>query len=153
VSITGALITGGGGFLGSHLAEHIATLGAPVVCIDNFCTGLRNNQSFLEAKFPRLVTFFETDVCNDPSRWREKIPADSDRKISHVFHFASPASPPHYQRIPLETLWANSLGLKNALQFADDHKARLVFASTSEVYGSPSISPQPESYWGYVNSY
>lgn len=73
--------------------------------------------------------------------------------LSHVFHFASPASPPHYQRIPLETLWVNSVGLKNSLQFADQFKARLTFASTSEVYGSPSVSPQPESYWGNVNSF
>jgi len=75
------------------------------------------------------------------------------KNITHVFHLASPASPPHYQRLALETMWANTVGLEKCIEFADRQGARVVFASTSEIYGDPQVSPQPEDYWGSVNSF
>lgn len=146
-----ALITGGGGFLGSHLAETLLNQGANVICVDNFATGLRRNRNHLEnlKDAKQRLTFIEADVVRDWSTWAPKAP----QSLETIFHFASPASPPHYQRLGLETLWVNSIGLSNALNYADQFGARVVFASTSEVYGDPEISPQPETYWGNVNSY
>lgn len=145
----GILITGGGGFLGSHLAELFLSKKRKVICVDNFSTGLRTNKDFLMAlpSADRLLRFIEADVCLPWQTWAENLD-----EISHVFHFASPASPPHYQRLSLETMWVNTLGLNEALQFADSRQARVVFSSTSEIYGDPELSPQPESYWGNVNT-
>jgi nucleoside-diphosphate-sugar epimerase len=166
---TGVLITGGGGFIGSHLAEYYLDKNIPVVCVDNFCTGLRQNKEELK-EFARLenikdksiqstpenasekLLFFEKDVSL-PWDWAKIIGPDVLKKISHVFHLASPASPPLYQEMAFETLWVNSVGLKHALEFSDSIGARLIFSSTSEVYGDPDCSPQPESYWGRVNSF
>jgi nucleoside-diphosphate-sugar epimerase len=149
---TAVLITGGGGFLGSHLAEYFLEQKIPVICVDNFSTGTRDNRAFLEKKGGKLLTFIEADVAK-PWAWVGDIADDVHRKISHVFHFASPASPPLYQQLSIETMWVNSVGLYEAMQFADSANARVIFASTSEVYGDPNISPQPESYWGSVNSF
>ncbi len=145
------LITGGGGFLGSHLAEKYLLLGAYVVCVDNFSTGLRQNKDHLLslAGADKNLMFLEKDIVEPWEPWCGFLPAGFD----FVFHFASPASPVHYQRLGLETMWANTLGLSRALGFADKRGARVVFASTSEVYGDPEFSPQPESYWGHVNSF
>jgi UDP-glucuronate decarboxylase len=153
MKISGALITGGGGFLGSHLAEEILSKNKPVVCVDNFCTGLRDNKKYLEEKFSKnQLCFIEADVVNPWEEWLRQIPETIMSQISHVFHFASPASPVYYQKLSLETMWVNSVGLQRALHLADSLRARLIFASTSEVYGDPSVSPQPESYWGNVNT-
>lgn len=145
------LITGCAGFIGSHLSEHFLNAGYAVVGIDNFATGLKSNVEHLKT-FPQF-SFFAADVCQP---WDE-IMSHTNLKIldqlQYVFHFASPASPPLYQALALETLKVNSIGLENALKFATQYKARVVFASTSEVYGDPKVHPQPESYWGYVNSY
>lgn len=140
------LVTGAAGFLGSHLCENYLRLGYEVYGLDNFYTGLRSNIEELKSRYPEFQ-FIEKDVSTE---WTS-LPEISN--LQYVFHFASPASPPHYQKLALETLWVNTIGLNNAIQFADKHKARIVFASTSEVYGDPEFSPQPESYWGYVNSF
>lgn len=148
------LITGAGGFLGSHLTERFLSRGHRVVAIDNFSTGMRQNRNYLEALpgASERLFFVEADVCADWSGWLKSLPDFIVPKITHVFHFASPASPPLYQELALETMWVNSLGLNRALEFADSVRARVVFASTSEIYGDPDISPQPESYWGNVNT-
>lgn len=144
----GVLITGGGGFLGSHLAEKYLNLGEQVVCVDNFSTGLRDNKGYLQnLKSSGKLSFIEEDVCEPWMKWSSEI-----KNIKLVYHFASPASPPHYQRLSLETMWVNSVGLANALKFADQQGARVVFASTSEIYGDPEVNPQPETYWGNVNT-
>jgi nucleoside-diphosphate-sugar epimerase len=144
------LITGGGGFLGSHLAERHLEQGYDVVCIDNFATGLRSNKELLQG-LPgagERLKFVEADVCESWDKWS----AGLGDFFETVYHFASPASPPHYQRLGLETMWTNTVGLAKAMQFADAHRGRVVFASTSEIYGDPLVSPQPESYWGNVNT-
>lgn len=140
------IITGVAGFLGSHLAEHYLKKGYAVVGLDNLSTGSLRNIEILSKISPNFK-FYQKDVCDDYRTWPTCTNAE------FVFHFASPASPLHYQKLPLETLWANTKGLEQALLYANQHIARLIFASTSEVYGDPSVSPQPEKYWGYVNSY
>lgn len=150
-TISGVLITGGGGFLGSHLAEYFLRKNIPVVCVDDFCTGLRSNQTYLEElDVPeKKFQFIETNVTESWNSWTGNI---KNKKISHIFHFASPASPPHYQRLSVETMWVNTKGLENAILYADQINARVIFASTSEIYGDPEFSPQKESYWGNVNT-
>jgi nucleoside-diphosphate-sugar epimerase len=144
----GALITGAAGFLGCHLSKTLLDRNIPVVGVDNFVTGSKENIQWLQ-RTSNNFQFIEADVCGD---WTKKIPA-TPSKISHILHFASPASPPIYQNIPVETLEVNSIGTKNCLDLAQSMQARMVFASTSEVYGDPQVSPQPESYWGHVNSF
>jgi dTDP-glucose 4,6-dehydratase len=134
------LITGGAGFLGSHLCEHFLKKGCEVVAIDNLLTGrLENIARLLEG--PRF-RFVKSDVTN-----YLHVPG----KLDVVMHFASPASPADYQRWPIPTLKVGALGTHKALGLAKDKKAVFVLASTSEVYGDPKVSPQPESYWGNVN--
>ncbi|SDZ34759.1 dTDP-glucose 4,6-dehydratase [Amycolatopsis xylanica] len=128
-----ALITGGCGFVGSHLAEHLSRQGTEIICVDNLATGDRAHA---------IGEFVEHDVT-------EPLP-----RLPHcdaVFHLASAASPRDYFRLPIETLRAGSLGTAHALDFARAHGARFVLASTSEVYGDPLEHPQRESYWGNVN--
>lgn len=153
MEITGVLITGGGGFLGSHLAEFYLKQGKPVICVDDFSTGLKSNRPYLEQKpeAKNSFQFIEADVSRPWSLWTDQIKLDR-KKISHVFHFASPASPPHYQRLSIETMWVNTIGLQEAMLFADANKGRVIFASTSEIYGDPEQSPQKETYWGNVNT-
>jgi len=155
------VITGACGFLGSHLVEHYLKRGHRVIGVDNFSTGLRENRKVLlelESASENLQ-LFESDVTQGHPHWFRQSATQSCavaswlKDLKLVLHFASPASPPHYQRLGLETLRVNSEGLDQCLQFADLHGARVIFASTSEVYGDPSVSPQPESYWGNVNSY
>lgn len=156
MAISGVLITGGGGFLGSHLAEHFLKQSLPVICVDNFCTGLKSNYSYLKnlnLSFgaENNLELIEADATACWSLFLNKLKPEQLDRISHVFHFASPASPVHYQELSKETMWVNSVGLNNAIEFADSVGARVVFASTSEVYGDPNINPQPETYWGNVN--
>jgi nucleoside-diphosphate-sugar epimerase len=151
MSIKGALITGGAGFLGSHITEHLLREGIPCIAIDNLCTGRLSNLDFTKG----LSTDFLYIEADGSEPWTQKIhPALKDWKhpISHVFHFASPASPPLYQEMAFQTMDINTKGLEEAIRFADARSARVIFASTSETYGDPEVHPQPESYRGNVNT-
>jgi dTDP-glucose 4,6-dehydratase len=135
-----ALITGGAGFLGSHLCDHLLEKGHRVICVDNLDTGslqniehLRNGEDFLFVNHDVTAPFF------------------IDEGIDFVFHLASPASPIDYLRLPLHTLKVGSYGTHNMLGLAKFKRSRFLIASTSEVYGDPQVHPQPETYWGHVN--
>ncbi|MCY4170248.1 MAG: SDR family oxidoreductase [Bacteroidetes bacterium] len=134
------LITGGAGFLGSHLCDRLLGDGHQVVCIDNFLTGSRDNISHLK-DHPRF-SFLEHDVT-------KYITVDGP--LDYVLHFASPASPIDYLRLPIQTLKVGALGTHNALGLTKAKNACFLLASTSEVYGDPQEHPQKESYWGNVN--
>jgi len=134
------LITGGAGFIGSHLSEELLKKGHSVICVDNLITGRKENVAHI-AEDPRF-RFIEHDMSN-----RVEI----DEKIDYVLSFASPASPVDYLNYPIETLKAGAFGTHNALELAVKHKASFLQASTSEVYGDPEVNPQPETYWGNVN--
>ncbi len=136
-----AVITGGAGFVGSHLCDAMIARGWEVVCFDNLITGAEENIEHLKGD-PRFV-FLRQDVC-EPMNVRESVDA--------VLHFASPASPDDYLKYPLETLRVGSLGTFSALELARAKKAKFLLASTSECYGDPEVNPQPETYWGHVNS-
>jgi dTDP-glucose 4,6-dehydratase len=138
--VTRAVVTGGAGFLGSHLCERLLAEGHAVVCVDNLITGKRENVAHL---VPR--SDFEL-VLHDVSK-----PIEVDGPVDFVLHFASPASPIDYLELPIQTLKVGSLGTHNALGLAKAKRARFLLASTSEVYGDPLVHPQPESYWGNVN--
>jgi dTDP-glucose 4,6-dehydratase len=138
--VTTSLVTGGAGFLGSHLCERLLAEGHRVVCVDNLITGrLDNIRVLLERDDFR---FIRHDVS---------LPLHVDEPIHNVLHFASPASPIDYLELPIQTLKVGSLGTHNTLGLAKEHQATYFLASTSEVYGDPQIHPQPESYWGHVN--
>jgi nucleoside-diphosphate-sugar epimerase len=151
---TTSIVTGGAGFLGSNLVRALLAAGQRVVAIDNFATVRRDNMATLQKEFSRdRLIFVEGDATSSWSELLGGIDSNCWKDLKWVFHFASPASPKFYQKLPLETLWVNSKGLSEAIGFADLHSARLIFASTSEVYGDPTASPQPETYWGHVNSF
>jgi len=134
-----AVVTGGAGFLGSHLCEALLAKGMHVICVDNLDTGnLQNIEHIRDDDF----VFLNQDVTHH---------IELDEDIDFVFHLASPASPIDYARLPLHTLKVGSYGTHNALGLAKFKRARFLLASTSEVYGDPLIHPQPESYWGNVN--
>jgi dTDP-glucose 4,6-dehydratase len=135
-----AVVTGGAGFLGSHLCEALRARGWEVVAIDNLLTGRRENLEGLEGD-PGFE-FVEHDVT-------EYVAVDGP--VDAVLHFASPASPRDYLEYPIKTLKVGSLGTHNTLGLAKDKGARYLLASTSEIYGDPAVHPQPESYWGNVN--
>lgn len=150
------LVTGGAGFVGSHLCDRFIAEGHEVVCLDNLLTGrLENIRHLLES--PRF-TFFEHDVSASIG---DDLPIDlwnglakalqPGKKLDYVLHFASPASPKDYERYPIETLKAGAMGTHNALEFAKSQGSAFLLASTSEVYGDPQVNPQPETYWGHVN--
>jgi nucleoside-diphosphate-sugar epimerase len=135
-----SVVTGGAGFIGSHLCESLLSLGHQVYCLDNLLTGS-------EANIERLVqnplfTFIRYDVTKE-------LPIFPD--VHFVFHLASPASVPDYQKYAEETALVNSIGTRNCLKFAKAYKAKFLYTSTSEVYGSPLEHPQKETYWGNVN--
>ncbi|KUN23366.1 epimerase [Streptomyces antibioticus] len=134
------VVSGGAGFLGSHLCEALLARGDSVCCLDNFSSGRSANIAHLTGN-PR----FDCVLCDVTDRFRFSGEADA------VAHLASPASPFDYERYPLETLAAGSRGTENMLRLAVRHGARLVLASTSEVYGDPLVHPQDEDYWGHVN--
>lgn len=143
------LVTGAAGFIGSHLCEHYLRQGYQVVGMDNFLTGSPDNIEYLQQHYKSDFFFVELDVSK-PWPYIENFHIQN---LKYVFHFASPASVKNYQKYSLDTMWVNSIGLSHAIKFADEHKARLVFASTSEIYGTPLSSPQKESDWGNVNSF
>lgn len=132
------LITGGAGFLGSHLSSSLLSQGNQVYCLDNFCTGRRDNISAL---------------LNDPNFTliRQDVTEPIDLDVDEIYNLACPASPPQYQFDPVKTIRTSMLGAINVLDLARRTGARVLQASTSEVYGDPEVHPQPESYWGRVN--
>src|SRR6516164_2015639 len=134
-----SLVTGGAGFLGSHLCDELLSRGHRVICVDNLETGtLMNIEHIRSDKFVHL----NLDIIE---------PYFVDEQIDFVYHLASPASPIDYLRLPLHTLKVGSYGTHHTLGLAKKHRARFLIASTSEVYGDPQVHPQPESYWGHVN--
>jgi dTDP-glucose 4,6-dehydratase len=136
-----ALISGGAGFIGSHLCDRFLAGGHAVVALDNLSTGRRENIAHLAGSYPRFE-FLEHDVTK---------PLSVAGGFDLVLHLASPASPKDYQEMPIETLEANCAGTSRMLQLAEAKRARFGLASTSEVYGDPDVTPQHESYWGRVN--
>lgn len=134
------VVTGGAGFLGSHLCERFLRENHDVICVDNLLTGDRKNiEPFLSN---RRFRFLEHDVSK---------PIDLSEPVDWILHFASPASPADYARMPIQTLKVGALGTHNSLGLAKSRGSKFLLASTSEVYGDPLISPQTESYWGNVN--
>ena len=133
------LVTGGAGFLGSHICEYLLQKGHEVVCMDNLLTGAEDNIAHLDGK---RFSFVNHDV----SKYIE-----IDGELDYILHFASPASPSDYLEFPIQTLKVGSLGTHNALGLARAKDAVFIIASTSEVYGDPLEHPQKESYWGNVN--
>jgi UDP-glucuronate decarboxylase len=132
------LVTGGAGFVGSHLCDRLIRDGHTVTCLDNLFTGSRANIAHLMS-YPSF-TFVERDV-------QQSLTGEYD----WIFNLACPASPPHYQHDPVETVRTNVLGMINCLELARNTNARILQASTSEVYGDPLVHPQTEAYWGNVN--
>lgn len=135
-----AVVTGGAGFLGSHLCDRLLLEGMKVVCIDNLLTGNLNNISHLFGN--ENFSFIKHDITNFIF-----VPG----KVDYILHFASPASPIDYLKLPIQTLKVGSLGTHKVLGLAKEKNARILLASTSEVYGDPEIHPQEETYWGNVN--
>jgi dTDP-glucose 4,6-dehydratase len=133
------VVTGGAGFLGSHLCEELLSRGHRVICVDNFETGSLENIEHLRSPD---FQFRQIDIIE---------PYFVDEPVDFVYHFASPASPIDYLRLPLHTLKVGSYGTHHTLGLAKLHRARFLTASTSEVYGDPQVHPQPETYWGHVN--
>ncbi|MDD1760581.1 MAG: SDR family oxidoreductase [Methanothrix sp.] len=134
------LVTGGAGFLGSWICDLLLLQGASVICLDNLSSGLRSNiSSHLDDENFSLI---EQDIC---------LPLSLDRKVDLVIHMASRASPFEFERYPIEILKANTLGLMASLNIAKEHGSKLLYASTSEIYGNPHVVPTPESYYGNVN--
>jgi dTDP-glucose 4,6-dehydratase len=133
------LVTGGAGFLGSHLCDELLRRGHRVICVDNFETGSLANIEHIRA--PEFSAR-NVDIIQ---------PYEVGEAVDFVYHLASPASPIDYLRLPLHTLKVGSYGTHHTLGLAKQHRARFLIASTSEVYGDPQVHPQPESYWGHVN--
>jgi UDP-glucuronate decarboxylase len=132
------LVTGGAGFVGSHLCEKLLALGAEVFCLDNFYTGRKENIDHL-FEHPRFE-FFEHDVCS-PIQFQ----------VDEIYNLACPASPIHYQKDPIFTMKTSVFGAIHLLELAQKNRCKILQASTSEVYGDPHVHPQPETYWGHVN--
>lgn len=135
-----AVVTGGAGFLGSHLCDRLLAEGWDVLALDNLITGEQSNLLHLQGN-PKF-RFKHADV-NEPFH--------VDGNLDYVFHFASPASPPDYLKFPIETLKVGSIATMHTLDLAKEKSAKFLLASTSECYGDPDVSPQPETYWGRVN--
>lgn len=140
--MTTSVVTGGAGFLGSHLSDRLLSEGHRVICVDNLITGNRANVAHLDKRDD--YEFIEHDISTP-------LYLDADVDVDNVLHFASPASPIDYLELPIQTLKVGSLGTHNTLGLAKEKGARYLLASTSETYGDPLVHPQPESYWGNVN--
>jgi len=134
------LVTGGAGFVGSHLCKYFLDSGHEVICLDDLSTGRKENIAPLLDN--KNFEFVNQDITK---------PLEISKKIGQIFNFACPASPPRYQKDPIQTMKTSILGSLNMLELARKNNARIMQASTSEVYGDPKVHPQPESYWGNVN--
>src|SRR5947209_4675558 len=134
------LVTGGAGFLGSHLCDELLARGNRVICVDNLETGSLHNIEHI--RDPERFMHVGVDIID---------PYFIEEQVDFVYHLASPASPIDYLRLPLHTLKVGSYGTHHTLGLAKAKRARFLIASTSEVYGDPHVHPQPESYWGHVN--
>jgi dTDP-glucose 4,6-dehydratase len=143
LALNRVLVTGGAGFLGTHLCDRLLSTGAQVVCVDDLCTSSAANVADLQTWGG--LEFIEADITEASTDPRLHGPFDA------VFHLASPASPPDYLRLPVETLRVGSQGTAVTLEIAERCGARVILASTSEVYGDPLAHPQSETYWGNVN--
>ena len=144
-----ALIAGGAGFIGSHLSKRLIADGFTVYCIDNLSTGSKNN--IVNLLDNPAFMFFNHDITTPLNNLADRL-----EEVDYIFHLASPASPnPNnersYLKLPVQTMLANSLGTYNLLEIAKNKNSKFLFASTSEIYGDPEVSPQPESYFGNVN--
>jgi dTDP-glucose 4,6-dehydratase len=134
-----SIVTGGAGFVGSHICDLLLEKGHEIICIDNLVTGTTRNIEHIRSEH---FTYIEHDITK---------PIYFGDKIEYIFHLASPASPIDYLDLPIQTLKVGALGTYNMLGLAKEKGARLLLASTSEVYGDPLVNPQPETYWGNVN--
>ena len=132
------LVTGGAGFIGSHLCKRLVEEGNDVICLDNFFTGSKAN-------IEKLLDFHNFELI------RHDVTEPILLEVDQIYNLACPASPVHYQYNPVKTIKTSVLGATNMLGLAKRVKARILQASTSEVYGNPAVHPQPESYWGNVN--
>lgn len=153
-----SLITGGAGFLGSHFCDRLIAAGHKVICVDNLLTGsLDNIRHLLKNSHFTFVWHDVTKPIDLPrllngSSNSAKYRSRAKIKLDYVLHFACPASPKHYARYPIHTLKVGAMGTHHALGLAKAHQSVFLLTSTSEVYGDPDVSPQPETYWGNVNS-
>ncbi len=134
------LVTGGAGFIGSHLCEALLSQGHKVICVDNFITGSKKNINHLFSN--KNFSLIEQDICK---------PLELKEKVHEIYNLASIASPKFYYKYPIETLLVGSVGVKNMLDLALKNNAKFLHSSTSEIYGDPLQHPQTESYWGNVN--
>ena len=144
-----ALVTGGAGFLGSHLCRRLLGEGHKVYALDNLYTGSEDNIADLRGSFN--FRFIHDDVIDATGSW-QKIHGIEDVKFDEIYNLACPASPVHYQARPIFTTKTSVFGILNMLELAKKHGAKLLHTSTSEVYGDPAVHPQVESYWGNVNT-
>jgi len=140
------LITGGAGFLGSHLCDRFISEGHQVICVDNLLTGRKENIAHL---LDNEDFTFVLDI--DVLMSKIQHPSPNTEDLNYILHFACPASPKDYLKYPIETMKVEALGTYNMLELARKNSAVFLLASTSEVYGDPEVNPQPEAYWGYVN--
>lgn len=146
-----AIVTGAGGFLGSHLVDRLLKEGYQVIGIDNFITGQRQNLAHLADN--TSFELIEADVSQPVENYFPLKLLNGDAQLDIIFHLASPASPPRYQEKPVETYLVNSIGTHYLLTWIKENSptTKFVFAGTSEAYGNPAVHPQPETYWGNVN--
>lgn len=136
------IVSGGAGFIGSHLCERLLQEGHKVLVLDNFVTGDKRNTNFIIDY--KNYAFLDHDIC---------LPINNDlSSFDAIYHLASPASPVDYKQIPLQTLWVNAAGTKNMLDLAVQNDMKILIASTSEIYGDPLVHPQKETYFGNVNT-
>lgn len=148
-----AVVTGAAGFLGYHLCEKLLKENYHVIAVDNMITGQAQNIKTLQNNYADGFLFIKADVTDPWISWKNDIPAVWLENTNFVFHFASVASPHLFEKYSLEIIDANSMGLRNAISFADEYKAKVVFASTSEIYGSAPEIAFTEDNWGNVNSF